>query len=448
MILIADDDLSIRTSLKLLLERNGYETQTASTPDAAIETVRTRRPEVVVTDMNFSRSTTGEEGLTLLRRIKVLNPDLPVILITAWGSIPLAVEGMRAGAFDFISKPWDNKALLEKIHTAIALTNPAERAEKGHSDFDRSKIIGKDPALLSVLATAERVAKTDAPVLILGENGTGKELIAEAIHLNSRRAGAPMVKVNLGGISRTLFESEMFGYRKGAFTGAVADREGRFAAAEKGTIFLDEIGDLDPNSQVKLLRVLQEHTYEPLGDSRTRRADVRVVCATNADLPAMIADGTFREDLFYRINLITLTLPPLRQRPGDIPLLAEYLLAKSARACGLEVPQIAPEAMELLKAQPWPGNIRQLANILERTLLLKGGPRLEYADFIVQGLTADPTSTLSASALDIAAKAAIEGALARSAGNISKAAAVLGITRQTLYRRMAKLGISYQPPSL
>ncbi|MDE5727017.1 MAG: sigma-54 dependent transcriptional regulator [Duncaniella sp.] len=440
MILIVDDDSSVRLSLKLLLGRNGYETAAASSPAEAMAFVRARRPELVVMDMNYSRATTGEEGLTLLSQIKVFHPDVPVILITAWGNIPLAVEGMRAGAFDFITKPWDNGALLERVATALALAGESD-AETPAGRFDRSNIIGRSPGLLNLLDTVERVAATDAPVLIMGENGTGKELIAEAIHRNSRRAAGPMVKVNLGGISSSLFESEMFGHKKGAFTGAVADREGRFALADGGTIFLDEIGDLDLNCQVKLLRVLQEHTYEALGDSRTRRADVRVVCATNADLPAMVAAKTFREDLFYRINLITVSLPALRDRSEDIPLLVDHLLSKSCAAAGRKVPEVTPEAMDLLMRQPWPGNIRQLSNTVERTLLVTPGERLDAKDFIAQGLPADPASAGSAKGLKSAECEAIEKALAVSGGNLSRAAAMLGITRQALYRRLEKYDI-------
>ncbi|MDE5734782.1 MAG: sigma-54 dependent transcriptional regulator [Duncaniella sp.] len=440
MILIVDDDSSVRLSLKLLLGRNGYETAAASSPAEAMAFVRARRPELVVMDMNYSRSTTGEEGLTLLSQIKVFHPDVPVILITAWGNIPLAVEGMRAGAFDFITKPWDNGALLERVATALALAGESD-AETPAGRFDRSNIIGHSPGLLNLLDTVERVAATDAPVLIMGENGTGKELIAEAIHRNSRRAAGPMVKVNLGGISSSLFESEMFGHKKGAFTGAVADREGRFALAEGGTIFLDEIGDLDLNCQVKLLRVLQEHTYEALGDSRTRRADVRVVCATNADLPAMVAAKTFREDLFYRINLITVSLPALRDRSEDIPLLVDHLLIKSCAAAGRKVPEVTPEAMDLLMRQPWPGNIRQLSNTVERTLLVTPGDRLDAQDFIAQGLSASPVPAGSPKGLKSAECEAIEKALAVSGGNLSRAAAMLGITRQALYRRLEKYDI-------
>lgn len=440
MILIVDDDSSVRLSLKLLLGRNGYETAVASSPAEAMAFVRARRPGLVVMDMNYSRATTGEEGLTLLSQIKVFHPDVPVILITAWGNIPLAVEGMRAGAFDFITKPWDNGALLERVATALALAGESD-AETPAGRFDRSNIIGRSPGLLNLLDTVERVAATDAPVLIMGENGTGKELIAEAIHRNSRRAAGPMVKVNLGGISSSLFESEMFGHKKGAFTGAVADRDGRFALAEGGTIFLDEIGDLDLNCQVKLLRVLQEHTYEALGDSRTRRADVRVVCATNADLPAMVAAKTFREDLFYRINLITVSLPALRDRSEDIPLLVDHLLSKSCAAAGRKVPEVTPEAMDLLRRQPWPGNIRQLSNTVERTLLVTPGDRLDAQDFIAQGLSASPVPAGSPKGLKSAECEAIEKALAVSGGNLSRAAAMLGITRQALYRRLEKYDI-------
>lgn len=439
MILIVDDDNSVRVSLKLLLKRNGYEVVAAASPAEAIAFVRSSRPDLVIMDMNYSRTTTGEEGLTLLKQIKVFHPDVPVILITAWGNIPLAVEGIRAGAFDFITKPWDNSSLLERVATALTLTS--KDSQDSSSSFDRSAIIGRDPKLLSVLDTIERVAATNAPVLILGENGTGKELIAEAIHKNSLRRNGPMVKVNLGGLSQSLFESEMFGYRKGAFTGAVTDREGRFAAAEKGTIFLDEIGDLDINSQVKLLRVLQEHTYEPLGDTRTRRADVRVVCATNADLTEMLKDGSFREDLYYRINLITVTLPPLRERPDDIPLLVDHLLRKVSATAGRDVPKVTPEAMELLKLQPWPGNIRQLANIVERTLLVTPGDTLDARDFQAQGLSPEKTNNENSSRLKSAEKTEIENALTEAGGNLSRAASLLGITRQTLYRRIAKYKI-------
>ncbi|MDE6486977.1 MAG: sigma-54 dependent transcriptional regulator [Muribaculaceae bacterium] len=441
MILIADDDNAIRLSLSMLLRKASYEVKAVATPAEVIDTVRSTAPRLVMLDMNFSRATSGDEGLTLLRQVKVFRPETPVILITAWGSIPLAVEGVRAGAFDFITKPWDNAALLQRVATALELSGGKR---EGEGDFDRSRIIGESPALLHVLDTVRRVAATDAPLLIMGENGTGKELIAETLHANSRRRGAPFVKVNMGGISRSLFESEMFGHRKGAFTGATADREGRFAVADKGTIFLDEIGELDANSQVKLLRVLQEHSFEMLGDSRTRHVDIRVVCATNADLPAMVADGRFREDLFYRINLITVTLPPLRERPGDIPALARHFAAGFCRANGMEMPEIAPDAMASLRGLPYPGNIRELKNLVERTILISGKSILHAADVeAAAALTPAAVSAATAAThgLEGMERAAVEDALRRSAGNLSQAAAMLGITRQSLYRRMEKYHI-------
>lgn len=440
MILIVDDDAAVRLSLKLLLSRNGFETCEASSPKEAMAVVRTTTPRLVILDMNFSRTTTGEEGLVLLRQIKIFHPTVPVILITAWGSIPLAVEGVRAGAFDFITKPWDNQALLQRVNVALDLSTPAVEQDK--DGFDASFIIGRSPALLNVLDTVRRIAATDAPVLIMGENGTGKELIAEAIHRNSQRKDKQMVKVNLGGISSSLFESEMFGHRKGAFTGAVADRKGRFAIADGGTIFLDEIGELDLNCQVKLLRVLQEHTYEMLGDSKPLHSDIRAICATNADLPAMVAAKTFREDLFYRINLITVTLPPLRERTDDIPLLVEHFARLHGEANGKTPPAITADAMDFLKTLPYPGNIRELKNLVERTMLVTVGDTLTAADFRAQYNGPEPGPVSSASSLEFKERRAIETALAQSGGNMSRTAAILGISRQALYRRMEKYGIT------
>lgn len=442
MILIVDDDQAIRLSLGLMLRHAGYEVKAVDNPDAALEAVRAIPSlRLILMDMNYSRTTTGREGIELLRRCKVLRPDVPVILITAWGSIPLAVEGMQAGAFDFITKPWNNQLLLQRIATAMALSAPPT----GHSDsFDRSAIVGRSRGITEVLDTVRRIAATDAPVLILGENGTGKELVAQTIHANSRRRDNPFVMVNLGGISSTLFESEMFGHVKGAFTGAVAARKGRFEMADKGTIFLDEIGDLDLSCQVKLLRVLQQHTFEPLGDSRTRRVDIRVICATNADIPAMVAARTFREDLFYRINLITLHIPPLRERREDIPLLVEHFAAAQAARTGRPVPEISSDAMTYLTRLPYPGNIRELRNVVERAMLISDSRRLE-AEHFSHSAASDPAKPQVASfdgaTLTDLERQAIVAALKRYDGNLSLAATSLGITRQSLYRRMEKYGI-------
>ncbi len=457
MILIVDDDKSIRLSLGLLLKRAGYEVDNAPNPEEALAKVRHTDYNLILMDMNYSLSTTGEEGIELLRKVKIFLPDTPVILITAWGSIELAVEGMRHGAFDFITKPWNNQLLLQRVGTALSLREEGKIVEaatqntayggsesENSSAFNRAGIIGKDKALTDLLATVERIAPTDAPVLILGENGTGKEMIANAIHLNSRRKANPFVMVNLGGISQSLFESEMFGHVKGAFTGAVNSRKGRFEMADKGTIFLDEIGDLDMSCQVKLLRVLQQHTFEPLGDSRPKKVDIRAICATNADLPTMVNERTFREDLYYRINLITLRLPPLRERREDIPLLVRHFVKETSRNMGLEVSEIPGETMEFLTRLPYPGNIRQLKNMVERAVLIGDG-RLDRSLFSeAEALPDAPensTVTLQSNAtLDEIERNAIALALEKSGGNLTSAARYLGITRQTLYRRMDKYG--------
>lgn len=307
MILIIDDDSAIRASLSLMLKRSHHQTITAASPKEAMEIVRERDLRLIMMDMNFSYATSGDEGLTLLKQVKLFRPHVPVILMTAWGSIDLAVKGMQAGAFDFITKPWNNVVLMQRIETALEMSamTAGKEKESAEEEFDRSFIIGESRGLMEAIETARRISKTNAAVLITGESGTGKELIAELIHRNSRRKDSPFVKVNLGGVSQSLFESEMFGHKKGAFTDAVNDRKGRFEMADGGTIFLDEIGELDLSCQVKLLRVLQEQQFEPLGDSRTRQVDIRIVSATNADLAQMVNDKSFREDLFYRINLIT-----------------------------------------------------------------------------------------------------------------------------------------------
>lgn len=446
MILIIDDDSAIRSSLSLMLKRAGYEPKTATGPREAMAVVRAEALQLILMDMNFSLSTDGEEGLTLLKQVKLFRPDVPVMLMTAWGSINLAVKGMRAGAFDFVTKPWNNAGLMQRIETALELTAARQETEEKADDdiWDRSRMIGKSKTLLNVLATVRRIAKTDASVLITGESGTGKELIAEIIHRNSRRTGKPFVKVNLGGISQTLFESEMFGHRKGAFTDAVADRKGRFEMADKGTIFLDEIGELDIGCQVKLLRVLQEQTFEVLGDSRPRKVDVRVICATNADLVQMIREHAFREDLYYRINLITVHLPALRERKSDIPLLIDYFVKRQCRENGLPPVEVTAEAIAYLARLPYPGNVRELKNLVERTLLITAKNRLEASDFEAQQQV-DTLSQTEKNAnrmnLEEVEKQTILQALQLYRNNITRVASALGISRQALYRRLEKYGI-------
>lgn len=453
MILVVDDDKNIRLSLKLILERNEYEVALAEGPKEAMQIVRnTPAVELVLMDMNYSISTDGEEGLTLLKQVKVFRPEVPCILMTAWGSIDLAVQGMRAGAFDFITKPWDNGVLLDRIETAIKINgNHGDRSRDslgiasnhGPVPVIPSPIVGT--SLSGILATVARVAPTNAPVLITGESGTGKELIAEAIHRQSQRANGPFVKVNLGGISTSLFESEMFGHKKGSFTDAKADRIGRFELAKGGTIFLDEIGELSLASQVKLLRVLQDQTYEVLGDSKTRRTDVRVVCATNADLRAMVEEKTFREDLFYRINIINLHLPPLRDRREDIPLLVNHFLRMACETNGLPPVTVSTEAIGYLQTLPFPGNIRELKNLVERALLMKdpAASQLTADDFALLSMnipSGKPMGTEPAT-LDSMERNAIAACIAKHNGNLSLVAKELGISRGALYRKIEKHGL-------
>ncbi len=472
MILVVDDDKNIRLSLKLILERNEYEVALAEGPKEAMQIVRnTPAVELVLMDLNYTRATDGEEGLTLLKQVKVFRPDLPVILMTAWGSIDLAVQGMRAGAFDFITKPWDNGVLLDRIETARSLTPaPSPRGEGSKYTQEQNQAarvttplapwrgVGGE-ALSGILATVARVAPTNAPVLITGESGTGKELIAEAIHRQSQRANGPFVKVNLGGISTSLFESEMFGHKKGSFTDAKADRIGRFELARGGTIFLDEIGELSLASQVKLLRVLQDQTYEVLGDSRTHRTDVRVICATNADLRAMVEEKTFREDLYYRINIINLHLPPLRDRREDIPLLVDHFLRMACEANNLQPITASTEAIGYLQTLPFPGNIRELKNLVERTLLMKDPPStppsqggewlLTATDFqnsytSVQRLSTPLSPWREAggeASLSSMERNAIAACIAKHNGNLSLVAKELGISRGALYRKIEKHGL-------
>ena len=454
MILLVDDDPSVTASLSLLLKQAGYRSVAAGSPAEAIEKIATGKFQLVIQDMNFSRNTTGEEGLELLRQLKSLRPNLPVILITAWGSIQLAVEGMRAGATDFVTKPWTHQQILQSVRTALglaaatsAMPNQSITREEVDSLYDFHDIIGSDPKFLKILDIIGRISATDASVLITGESGTGKEMIAEAIHRNSRRKNGPFVKVNLGGISSTLFESEMFGHVKGAFTDARHDRKGRFEIANGGTIFLDEIGDLDPGSQVKMLRVLQDRKYEILGSSITRSVDVRIISATNRNLPEMVQNGGFREDLIYRLNLIAIHLPPLRERPGDISLLVEHFLESMRTVYRRNELTVSDSALKWMQGLPWPGNIRQLRHLIERTVLVSGLDTLEVGAF---SLPIEMESSegrrnslpeVGKMTLDEIEKAVILKSLKHYGGNITKVAESLGLSRAALYRRFEKYGI-------
>jgi two-component system NtrC family response regulator len=448
-ILIVDDDTAVQVSLALLLKQSGFDPVCCDDARQALEQLAAAPVDLVLQDMNFSLQTSGEEGLELLARIKDKYPDTPVLLMTAWGSIALAVRGVKSGAANFFTKPWNNTQLVELINSTLELSasQSPQRLNRQALDkqFDFSAIIGEHPKLLRVLATLGQVARTKAPVLILGESGTGKELIADAIHRNSPRAARPPVKINMGAITPSLFESEMFGHVRGAFTDAKADRKGHVACAHDSTLFMDEIGELNRADQVKLLRVLQDQSYQPVGASRAEQADIRVISATNQELAELVATGEFREDLFYRLNLITIRLPPLRERRSDIPLLAAHIIGHVATMYGLDPVTLTPQALEWLTAQPWPGNIRQLKQTLERTVLLVGKTQLTQADFIdaeqrddggaqrglgVDGMTLEQVERLM-----------IAQAMEQHGGNISRVAQALGLSRTALYRRLERHGI-------
>ncbi len=454
-ILIVDDDASVTTSLALLAKQAGHAARAAARPAEALALLEQEPFALVLQDMNVARETTGAEGLALRGEIKTRWPRLPVVLMTAWGSIDLAVRGMKAGAADFIIKPWTNTQLRQTIETVLGLAaaqQPRDRPLPTRDELDVahdfSGVIGSDARLLRLLEIVARVAPTDASVLITGESGTGKEVIAEALHRNSRRRDGPFVKVNLGGVSSTLFESEMFGHVRGAFTDAKGDRKGRFELAGGGTIFLDEIGELDTGSQVKMLRVLQDRAYEPLGSSVTRSVDARVVAATNRDLATLVAEGAFREDLLYRLNLIALHLPPLRDRAGDIPALANHFLAAAAQVYRRGSVSLAPAALKWLQAQRWPGNVRQLKQVLERALLMTDREQLVAEDFATtldletREAPRDALPAPGAMTMDEIERGMIVKCLAHFEGNVSKAAEALGLSRPALYRRLEKHGIT------
>ena len=444
-ILIVDDDRTVCQSILLLLKKSGFICETVNRPQEVMGIVANFSPDLILLDMNFTIDTSGKKGLEILKQVIVTNPKMNVILMTGWATVQLAVEGMKAGAKDFIAKPWDNKKLLDSIRTILKLTKPIPEGITGSYNFDN--IIGAAPAFKDVLRMSQHVARTNASVLIQGESGTGKELIAEAIHYESQRAARPFVKVNLGGISTSLFESEMFGHKKGAFTDAIVDRKGRFEMANTGTIFLDEIGDLPLGNQVKLLRVLQEQTYEVLGSSQPKRIDVRVISATNKDLEMMVNQSLFREDFYYRINLIKIVIPPLRERPEDIPLLVDFFINNLQK--NYEKPNLSvhKDAMNWLMTQSFPGNIRQLKNLVERTVLVTTKDQISLIDFQQQyrkpfgeNISLPDVGQISLEDMEIKM---IKKAMTFHQHKVSATARSLGLTRSALYRRLAKYDIPY-----
>jgi DNA-binding NtrC family response regulator len=444
-ILIADDQKDVVESLRLLLKGEGYSAETFENPEPLIDALRSRFADAVLMDLNYTRDTTsGEEGLDAVAKIRAFDASTPIILMTAWGSIELAVEGMRRGAQDFIEKPWDNDRLISVVRTQVALGQALNRmraleAQNRNLTAVDGEFVAESAAMQQVMQTIERVAESDANVLLTGESGCGKGLVARIIHERSSRRGSSFVVVNIGSLAETVFESEMFGHVKGAFTDAKSDRVGRFELADEGTLFLDEIANIPVAQQARLLRVLEDGQFERLGSSRTQQSDVRVLAATNADIQAEIAAGNFREDLLYRLNTIHIHLPPLRDRGDDIVRLAVSFLHRHRDRHRREVDGFADAALSALRRYAWPGNVRELSHVVERAVLMSSGKEITPTD-----LRLDAAAVRSFDApmtLEAIEQEAIRNALARHEGNVVAAADELGMSRSALYRRMEKFGL-------
>ena len=444
-LLVADDDRDVLEALRLLLRGEGYEVETAASPNAIVSSVSTSDFDALLMDMNYTRDTTGGmEGLDLLGRLQRLDATLPVIVMTAWGSIEGAVEAVRRGARDYIEKPWNNARLLHVLRTQVELGRAIRQSQRLESEnrtlrpAGAPRLIAQSAAMQPLLRLMERIGPSDASALITGEHGTGKEVVAGWLHAASPRHPRPMVTVNLGGLSEGVFESELFGHVKGSFTDAKTDRVGRFELADGGTLFLDEIANLSLAQQSKLLRVLQTGEFERVGSSKTRRVDVRILAATNADLRAEVAAGRFREDLFFRLNTVELHLPPLRERREDIPLLATHFLQSFAAHYRRAVTGFSPEAMQALLRYGWPGNVRELAHAVERATLLAQGESVGDADLSLRQAGGGAAPPLDEMSLEDVERVLVSKAMARYEGNVSLAAKALGLSRSALYRRLQR----------
>ncbi|MGW8283437.1 MAG: sigma-54-dependent transcriptional regulator, partial [Gemmatimonadota bacterium] len=435
-ILVADDQADILAAARLLLKSEGCEVQTAASPAEVLELLEGDEFDVLLLDLNYTRDTTsGQEGLDLLPRVQLLDSTLPIIVMTAWGSIDSAVEAIRRGARDYIEKPWDNDRLVAAVHTQLELVRAVRKAQilEAENDLLRTgedvpEMIADSKTMSPVLRLIEKVGPSDANVLITGEPGTGKEVVARWLHFQSKRSQRPLVTVNTGGLSEGVFESEMFGHVKGAFTDAKSDRMGYFELADRGTLFLDEIGNVPLAQQAKLLRVLETGEFQRVGSSRTKKVDVRILSATNSELDKAVAEGRFREDLYYRLNAVEIFLPPLRERREDIPLLAAHFLAKAGQKYGRPDLRLAPNAVEALMRHTWPGNVRELRHSVERAVLLAEGNEVGLEHL---GLRQAPEGSLRLEnmQLDDAERILIRKAIARNRGNVSRAAEDLGISR-------------------
>ena len=443
-VLIVDDQQDVQEALKLLLKGEGYRTQIASSPNAALETIENHEIDLVLMDLNYSRDTTsGQEGLELLSKVRSLDGGLPVVAMTAWGSVDLAVEAMRRGARDFIEKPWENNRVLSIVRTQLELREALRNKEKAEAENALLRgdavpaLIANSPAMAPVLEVISRVAPTDVNVLITGENGTGKGLVAQRLHSLSARSSKPLVTVNIGGLSEGVFESELFGHVKGAFTDAKADRLGRFELAEGGTLFLDEIGNVPLAQQTKLLRVLETGEFERVGSSKTKKVDVRLIAATNADLKAEVAAGRFRQDLYFRLNTIEILVPPLRDRREDILDLARHFLATHRRRYGKQVEDFEDREERALIEHSWPGNVRELSHAVERGVLMAQGKTIQAHDLGLQP-TGGEAPRLEEMSIEDVERFLIQKTLARCEGNARQAAEALGLSRSAFYRRLEK----------
>jgi len=446
-ILVADDQPDIREALRLLFKAEGYETETVGSPNAMLSALETREFDAALIDLNYARDTTsGQEGLDLLSNIRAKDSTLPIVVMTAWGSLELAVEAMRRGAKDFIQKPWENARLLSILKNQIELAHALRRSQRLEAENKllradgRPPMIADSPAMQPVKDMIARVGPSDANVLITGEHGSGKEVVARTLQALSSRVGRPFVTVNAGGLPEGVFESELFGHVKGAFTDARADRVGRFELADGGTLFLDEIANVPLNLQAKLLRVLEVGELERVGSSATRRVNVRILSATNADVQAEISAGRFREDLLFRLNTIEIHLPPLRQRKEDIPLLALHFLRQSAQRYRKQLQGFDPVALQLLLDHPWPGNVRELDHAVERAVLLAEGEQVRASDLGLRQVR-ESAHRLEEMGLEDVERILIQKALSRYGGNVSHASNALGLSRSALYRRLQKYSL-------
>jgi len=448
-VIAADDQPDVLEALRLLLKREGFDLTLASSPAGVLTALQTADFDAALLDLNYTRDTTsGKEGLDLLSQIRSLDSSLPVIVMTAWGSVEGAVEAMKRGARDYVQKPWDNARLAATLRTQVELGRALKRSRRLEAENTRLRgsmphLVVQSPAMQAVLRLLERVGPSEANVLVTGEHGTGKEVVARWIHASSKRANKTLVTINAGGLSEGVFESELFGHVRGAFTDAKENRVGCFELADGGSLFMDEVGNMPMGQQAKLLRVLQTGEFHPVGSSKVKKADVRVVSATNSDLGAEVSAGKFREDLLYRLNTVEIRLPPLRDRTEDVGHLAQHFLDKQAQRYGKPVKGFQSEALQALARHSWPGNVRELEHAVERAVLMARGDTIAEEDLFLSPARSGPAQ-LESMTLEESEKHLIQRSLQRVGGNVTEAAQQLGLSRSALYRRLQHHGIKAQ----